>query len=107
VDEKQPWKNVSYLFGKAYRFSATMNNALSGFEKTGIWPFNPNIFPDWAFQPAATTDRPMENTDNQVEMESPPEPDVSRSSIVHGETAAMDTKKDGNQENVESLEPGT
>jgi hypothetical protein len=99
--------NVSYLFGKAYRFSATMNNALSGFEKTGIWPFNPNIFPDWAFQPAATTDRPMENTDNQVEMESPPEPDVSRSSIVHGETAAMDTKKDGNQENVESLEPGT
>ncbi|XP_068907656.1 uncharacterized protein [Tenebrio molitor] len=98
--------NVSYLFGKAYRFSATMNNALSGFEKTGIWPFNPNIFPDWAFQPAATTDRPMENTDNQVEMESPPEPDVSRSSIVHGETAAMDTKKDGNQENVESLEPG-
>ncbi|KAF2885383.1 hypothetical protein ILUMI_20781 [Ignelater luminosus] len=51
--------NVGPLFGKAYRRAATLNNGLSGFEKTGIFPYNPNILPDWKFKPSCTTDRPM------------------------------------------------
>jgi hypothetical protein len=48
---------ATYLFGKAYQLSATMNNALSGFEKTGIWAFNTNIFPEWAFNLPALIDQ--------------------------------------------------
>lgn len=46
---------ISILFGKA----ATLNNGLSGFENTGICPFNPNIIPDWKFKPSSTTDHPL------------------------------------------------
>jgi hypothetical protein len=48
---------ATYLFGKAYQLSTTMNNALSGFEKTGIWAFNTNIFPEWAFNLPALIDQ--------------------------------------------------
>lgn len=36
--------------------------AINGFEKTGIWPSNMNIFNDDDFLPATTTDIPLENT---------------------------------------------
>lgn len=46
--------NVGSLFGKAFRRAATLNNGLSGFEKTGIFPFNPNVFSDWKFSGSDT-----------------------------------------------------
>lgn len=51
--------NIGRLFGIAYRRGATLDNGLSGFESTGIHPFNPNIFPDWKYKPSRTTDRPL------------------------------------------------
>lgn len=50
-------RQVGRLFGNAYLKAATPKNALSGFEKTGIYPLNPNIFPDEAFAPSETTNR--------------------------------------------------
>jgi len=48
---------VASLFGAAYQKAATSSTAINGFAKTGICPFNPNIFPDYLFAPAETTDR--------------------------------------------------
>ncbi|GLV46630.1 hypothetical protein CBL_20905, partial [Carabus blaptoides fortunei] len=47
---------ISKLFGAAFQRAATIQNAVSGFKNTGIYPYNPNIFPDDLFQPAETTD---------------------------------------------------
>ncbi|XP_030751682.1 uncharacterized protein LOC115879146 [Sitophilus oryzae] len=38
--------------------AAILKNAVSGFENTGIWPFNPSIFPEEAFVASETTNRP-------------------------------------------------
>lgn len=46
---------VGKIFKAAYQKAATMNNAEKGFVKTGIYPFNKDIFPDWMFEPAETT----------------------------------------------------
>ncbi|XP_031344709.1 uncharacterized protein LOC116171810 [Photinus pyralis] len=37
------------LLGEAWGKSATVNNAVSAFRSTGIWPYNPNEIPDHAF----------------------------------------------------------
>lgn len=47
---------VSTIFGSAFIQAATMKTALKGFEKTGIWPPNKNIFSESDFLPADTTD---------------------------------------------------
>lgn len=49
--------DIGKLFGIAYNKSATMNNANAGFKKTGIFPYNSNIFSDIDFVAASTTDR--------------------------------------------------
>ncbi|XP_050302775.1 uncharacterized protein LOC126740691 [Anthonomus grandis grandis] len=52
---------VGKLFSEAYERSATMENAVSGFRKTGIHPFNANVFPDWMFAASLTTTIPEQN----------------------------------------------
>ncbi|XP_063904724.1 jerky protein homolog-like [Zophobas morio] len=54
---------VAGLFNKAYLKAATPANAVHAFAKTGIYPFDDNIFPDWMFQPSSTTDRPLTEHD--------------------------------------------
>ncbi|XP_051158509.1 uncharacterized protein LOC127279895 [Leptopilina boulardi] len=46
------------IFGKAFEAAATLGTAKNGFEKTGIWPFNRNLFTDADFAPSQvdTTD---------------------------------------------------
>jgi hypothetical protein len=51
---------ISSIFGAAFIQSATMKTALKGFEKTGIWPPNKNIFPESYFLPSDTTDIRLE-----------------------------------------------
>jgi hypothetical protein len=51
---------ISSIFGAAFIQSATMKSALKGFEKTGIWPPNKNIFPESYFLPSDTTDIRLE-----------------------------------------------
>ncbi|XP_055918616.1 uncharacterized protein LOC129950719 [Eupeodes corollae] len=49
---------VGQLFGRAYLRAATMLVAINGFQTTGIWPVNSNVFEDHDFLPCQTTDMP-------------------------------------------------
>lgn len=46
---------ISSLFNEAYGKAATIQNACHGFKSTGLWPINPDVFPDYLFAPAETT----------------------------------------------------
>ncbi|KAK9679853.1 hypothetical protein QE152_g39665 [Popillia japonica] len=56
---------VAGLFNKAYLKAATPANAVHAFAKTGIQPFDRNIFEEWMFEPSSTNDKPF-NDDNTV-----------------------------------------
>ncbi|KAJ8273773.1 hypothetical protein GJAV_G00105360, partial [Gymnothorax javanicus] len=50
--------NIPSLVAKALPQAATASSISSGFECTGIWPLNPDIFSETDFAPAFVTDRP-------------------------------------------------
>ncbi|XP_055622333.1 uncharacterized protein LOC129765913 [Toxorhynchites rutilus septentrionalis] len=50
--------DVAELMKPAFIKAATTEIAENGFEKTGIWPFDRNIFSDDDFAPATVTDQP-------------------------------------------------
>ena len=50
---------ISTLFGSAFMKAAKVSNAISGFRKCGINPFNPHIFTDEDFAAADVTDMPI------------------------------------------------
>lgn len=50
--------DVAELVGKAYPLSFTPSNIIKGFEITGLFPLNQNIFQDQEFLPAFVIDRP-------------------------------------------------
>lgn len=58
--------DVAKLFGEAYLKAASPQNAVRGFECTGIWPTNRHIFNDADYLPSAMTDRPQ--TSNSPDM---------------------------------------
>ncbi|KAG5873851.1 hypothetical protein JTB14_030155 [Gonioctena quinquepunctata] len=60
--------NMGKLFGNASMKAASVQTAVCGFRKTGVHPLNPEIFPDWMFKPAETTNRPIqgERDDDQL-----------------------------------------
>ena len=47
---------ITKFFRAAYERAATMQNSVSGFQSTGIVPFNPNIFGDSDFAPTSVTE---------------------------------------------------
>lgn len=49
---------MSRIFGESYLKAAVPTTAINGFRKTGIAPFDPNVFSDVEFAPSETTDRP-------------------------------------------------
>ncbi|GBM76068.1 hypothetical protein AVEN_167488-1 [Araneus ventricosus] len=53
---------VGKLFKAAFSRAATVQTAVKGFEKTGIYPFNRDVFPEYLFAPSETTERPLDNT---------------------------------------------
>lgn len=53
---------IGKLFGKAYLRAATPNNAIHGFEKTGLFPVNRHVFTDDMFIAADPTDQ----TENEL-----------------------------------------
>jgi len=46
------------LFAAAFVKTAGMQKAVNGFERTGLWPFNPDVFCDEDFLPSQVTDEP-------------------------------------------------
>jgi len=54
------------LFGMAYIRSATMEKAVSGFQSTGLWPFNPDVFTAEDFRASLVTDEPQQPADQPL-----------------------------------------
>lgn len=54
---------VSSIFCEAYLKACTLNNAIKGFRKTGIYPFNPDVFTDLDFDGAAPTNNISQDDD--------------------------------------------
>lgn len=52
---------LARLFGEAYPLAFTPKNILSGFQATGIWPLNRDIFIEEDFLSSYFTDRPIIN----------------------------------------------
>lgn len=50
---------IASLFNKAYLKAATPATAINAFAKTGVCPFDDNVFEEWMFQPSSTTDKPI------------------------------------------------
>lgn len=49
------------LFGKVFETVGTLGTAKSGFAKTGIWPYNRNLFSDAYFAPSQVDMTDIEN----------------------------------------------
>jgi hypothetical protein len=72
---------IGKLFGNAFRKAASIQTAVNGFKKTGVHPINPEIFEDWMFEPAETTNRPFEDhTNTQSEENDDPLPLITNAS---------------------------
>lgn len=54
---------VGKLFNLAFQRAALVQTAVNGFRNTGIFPYNPHVFPGHVFAPSIPTDHPM--ADNQ------------------------------------------
>ncbi|KAL3285982.1 hypothetical protein HHI36_000496 [Cryptolaemus montrouzieri] len=77
--------NIGELVGTAFPEAFTPKNIVSGFQKTGMCPFNPNIFTDDDFLRSPATDRPMNESRNGIENPSIKEldgPSTSRAEIA-------------------------
>ncbi|XP_022166412.1 tigger transposable element-derived protein 6-like [Myzus persicae] len=60
-------RHISKIFREAYLKAATPKNAISGFRKTGIAPFNSDIFDNYDFAPAETTNNIEMSLDTQTQ----------------------------------------
>ena len=99
------------LFGKAYTTIATVKKAVTGFESTGLWPFNPDIFTPEDFAAAEVTDEPQPGPLGSSTDSHQPAASTSSSELVMDPTAeprqpaatmpstdaVMDTMADPNQ----------
>ncbi|KAF2901249.1 hypothetical protein ILUMI_04940 [Ignelater luminosus] len=52
-------QQVAKLFCGAYREAATLDNIISGFEKSRVFPLNHDVFSDWMFLASSVTDLPI------------------------------------------------
>lgn len=71
---------IANLFNKAYLKSAVPSNAINSFKKTGIHPFNPDVFEDWQFSPSLTTDQQIEPEGTVIPQVKPQETDTDKQS---------------------------
>ncbi|KAJ8728552.1 hypothetical protein PYW07_006248 [Mythimna separata] len=53
---------MAKLFRGAYDKSASVQNAVNGFKKPGIWPYDPNVFGEEDYAPSTMTDCPFPDT---------------------------------------------
>lgn len=59
--------NIAELSQKAFVQAFSKSNIMKGFERTGIWPLNRNVFTDDDFLMASVTNRPLVDKEPQVE----------------------------------------
>lgn len=72
--------NVAEIAGIAFNNAMSRKNILSGFQKTGIFPFNDEIFTDDDFLCSSVTDRPFSNPEPSTSVPLVEKPSTSVSS---------------------------
>lgn len=65
-NKKVDLADVGQIFSRAYVKAATLSNAQNGFKATGMYPFNPNKFPDVLFAPSELTERGNPNNTKAI-----------------------------------------
>jgi hypothetical protein len=70
--------DVPKLFASAYLRVAIPQNAISGFQSSGIWPYDPNAFSDADYAPSSVTDHPYPDF-NRVSPADLPDPEIFQS----------------------------
>lgn len=74
---------VGKLFGVAFMKAASVQTAVNGFRKTGIYPLNPGVFEDWMFAPSETTERPQIISVSENVSPIPPNPTRPNSPVLN------------------------
>lgn len=88
---------VGEIFSQAYAKAATVGNATSGFKKTGIYPLDPHVFPEWMFAPSKTTDITIGTSDSDAPIKhSQPSPETSSVKENEAEQASTSTAGQSN-----------
>ena len=72
--------DLSGLVNTALLKANTPNNIINGFKKCGMWPYNNNVFEDYEFAPADTTDLPPPSEEDVAN--APPEQSEDASRVV-------------------------
>lgn len=57
---------VGKMFNAAFQRAALVQTAVNGFRKTGIFPYNPDVFPEYLFAPSLPTDHPLPDAQNMT-----------------------------------------
>lgn len=58
---------MAKLFAGAYVKCVSGQNAVNGFKKPGIWPFNPHVFGKEDYAPSPMTDRPLNEAQSSLD----------------------------------------
>lgn len=53
--------DIATIVGQSLPLATTPKNITAGFEVSGIWPLNPEVFDESEFAPSIVTDRPLED----------------------------------------------
>jgi hypothetical protein len=84
---------VASIFTKAYVKAATIGNAVTGFEVTGVCPFNQDIFSELHFLPSNVTDVPFLTNHCSLEINEHPSTSVSLSTLAIDEPGTFPLKR--------------
>jgi hypothetical protein len=82
-------REVGELFGIAYGKAATVKNAQSGFRKSGIFPFDRNIFTDEDFAGSEATDHPFRGNDQILDLDQATLPLIGMDSSTIAESSGQ------------------
>ena len=84
---------VCQLFGKAYARAASVETAVNGFCRAGIWPVDRNVFDDSDFAPSDVTFVAVAETDTSVPLSSATVPETSEpeSSVATNQSAVHES----------------
>lgn len=84
---------VGELVGQAYPLAVTQKNIISGFKKTGIYPFNSEPFTEEEYLMSSVTDRPMQVETNVTSKTSSTPDDSSLPSTSKGDVSLKSTSR--------------
>ena len=107
MDAFTPWKgyyNITYdipeFVSHAQLHGLTAKNIVFGFQRTGIYPFNRDVFYETEFEPAAVTDRDLQSSSPSNENLSPGAESTDNFNVVQNSSALFGAQKEINEESL-------